>query len=69
MDNLHSRKDEEMEERDQKIFARVVIYAGIAVAIFFAVGLLVVWIGGAHLPGLSAAKHTTSCIVPGPLSI
>jgi hypothetical protein len=49
--DLHSRKDDELEERDKKTFARVVLLASIAVAVLFSIGLLVLWLAPHFLRG------------------
>lgn len=65
MDNLHSRQNEELEERDQKMFARVVVSAAVAAVIIFIVGFVIICVSGTHLPGLNTASHFTSAVVLG----
>lgn len=43
---LHSKKDEELEQRDQQIFSHVVIAAGVAMGAIFVLLLLAVGLAG-----------------------
>ena len=62
-DALHSKADVELEKRDRGIFARVVILAGIALAIFFLAALLLVRRAGRHIEPVNPDKHPASELV------
>ena len=65
MDKLHSRKDDELEQRDQGIFGHVVVYAGIALLVIFAIALLVVKMTGRQIQPVNPDKHPSSLLVAG----
>ena len=62
-DELHSRKDDELEQRDQRTFGRVVMMAGIAIAVIFVLALFAVRIAARHVRPVNPDKHPTSQLV------
>ena len=62
-DELHSRKDDELEQRDQRTFGRVVMMAGAALAIIFVLALFAVRIVAKHVRPVNPDKHPTSQLV------
>ena len=43
---LHSKKDDELEQTDQHSFSRVVIAAGVAMGAIFVLALVAMWVAG-----------------------
>jgi hypothetical protein len=46
---LHSEKDEELEQRDQHMFSRVMVAASLAMGTIFVLMLLGMWVAGRFL--------------------
>jgi hypothetical protein len=63
MADLHSKRDDELEQKDQSIFSRVVILAGIALILLFLGALFLVNRAGRHIQPLNPDKHPTSQVV------
>jgi hypothetical protein len=59
-DELHSRKDNELEEKDQNQFAKALVMAGVAMLVIFVVALLVVRWAGRRIQPVNPDKHPTS---------
>jgi hypothetical protein len=59
-DRLHSRKDDELEKKDQGIFSRTVLLAGIALLVLFGLALLLVRHAGRHVEPVNPDSHPTS---------
>ena len=55
-EELHSRKDNELEQRDQKIFGRVVMMAGIAAALIFIAAIVLVGTVGGLIHAVQPAE-------------
>jgi hypothetical protein len=66
MKPLHSKKQNEMEATDQRIFSRVVVLAGIALVVLLAIGLLLVKVAGKHVD--LPHTHTVSSLASGAAS-
>jgi len=62
-DKLHSDKDNQLEARDQRIFARVVIWAGAAMLLIFVLALLLVRRAERHIQPVTPNNHPTSRLV------
>jgi len=62
-DKLHSEKDNQLEVRDQRIFARVVIWAGAAMLVVFVLALLLVRRVERHIQPVTPNNHPTSRLV------
>ena len=59
-DQLHSRRDDELESKDQRQFSRAVVLAGIAILLIFAVALIAVRWAGRQIHPVNPDKHPTS---------
>jgi hypothetical protein len=63
MGKLHTERDDELEAKDQSIFGRVVMLAGIALLIILLAALLFVKRAGRHIEPVNPDKHVTSQVV------
>lgn len=64
MKKLHTKADNELESKDQKMFAKALVLAGIALAVLFVAALLLVHRAGRHIQPVS--RHESSQIaLPG----
>ncbi len=62
-EGLHSRKDNDLEHRDQQIFGRVVMLAVIAVGVIFLAAIVLVGPVGKLIHTVKPNKHPTSQVV------
>ena len=62
-DELHSTADNELEAKDQSMFKRSMVYAGIAVVLIFLAALLLVQRAGRHIRAVQPNPHPTSEVV------
>ena len=59
-DERHSRRDYDIERKDQKQFSKAVVLAGIAMLLIFAAALLLVRWAGRRVQPVNPNKHSTS---------
>ena len=59
-DELHSHRDNQIERKDQRQFARAVVMAGIAMLLVFVLALLLVRWAGRRVHAVNPDKHPTS---------
>lgn len=62
-EKLHTRADNELEERDRSIFSRVVLLAGIALFLIFVAALVFARPLGRYIRPTHPDKHPTSEVV------
>jgi hypothetical protein len=65
MGELHSRKDDRLEQTGLSVFGHVVVYAGVALLVVFLVALLVVKMMGRHIESINPDRHPTSRLISG----
>ena len=62
-EQLHSKEENKMEARDQRMFSRAVIWAGVAMLVIFVLALLLVRRSAAHIQPVTPNNHPTSRLV------